>query len=234
MGRFFTEWFINASILAGIGVGLLQLRQELERYNDLREVYLPIAREIRTFAPAEEPDRFYVRCMVNKPLDLRWQYSLPQGVELRYIRQHPTGGGFGSIGSKRGTRSSGRIVDTLQLTVGISERGHAFFKDSSGSGGNEGGYDVKLARFLAEHWNELEFQIAGEDGTASYGTDELVTILQITIPEPVLTHADQVLGSDFAKRLESPILICVGPEDCEDWESLDLNPHLKQRLSHGQ
>lgn len=228
MGRFFIKWFINASILVGIGVGLVQLREELEKTKDLREVYLPLASEIRTFEPADEPGRFYVRCMVNKPLDLRWQYWLPQGVEFRYIRQHPSGSGWGTLGSSKGARASG--LDTIEWTVAISERGHAYFKDSSGGGGNEGGYDFELARFLSEHWHKLEFEIAGEDGTVSYDTNELVTILKITIPEPVLVQANQVLGSDFAKQLETPILICAGPEDCEDWESLNLTAQLKQSL----
>ncbi|HBE67595.1 MAG TPA: hypothetical protein DDW52_05535 [Planctomycetaceae bacterium] len=214
-------WSLNVALLLGIVVGLIKLRYAFDEYDDLRTIYSAI--EVRDFAPGKEGDQIYIRCMVSKPLDLRWQYSLPAGVEFQYMGQFPMHGTVSTIGS---SRSGARVVGNCYMRLKIDQPGVSRVKSDTGKSTAEGGFDAKVFQYLKDNWGELDVQVAGDEGTESFGAGEFIRLMEINVPDDVLKRSKSVLGDSLSKTLETPIFVCIGPEDSQEWATLELNPIL--------
>ncbi|HBE69746.1 MAG TPA: hypothetical protein DDW52_16495 [Planctomycetaceae bacterium] len=221
--RKYIGWCFNTILGFGIALGLLHLNQAFEKYNDIRNLHATI--EIRDFAPGENEERVYVRCMVNKPLDLRWQYSLPPGVELKYKAQLPMRGSVSTIGLRTSTT---RVVDSCYVRLKADEPGESRLKETDGRSLSEAGFDPEVGQFLRDNWDALDIQLAGEDCTESFRYDEFITLMRIDVPAALLTESRRVLEDFQAQSLETPIFICVGEDDCEEWDKLESNPILQR------
>ena len=231
--RAFLAYCVSAVILVNIGYAALALRHQLAVYNKTREVYEPLSDRIRSFNPGDDATKVYVRCMVERPLDLQWSYSLPPGKNLVMIQQSLAAGSFSMVGTVP-TGSNGRYDANCRWAIKADEADSAFFHFGSGSGSSSSGYGEKLARFLRENWDRLDKQIAGREALEALDAEKIITLLRIDVPEEVRQDAPAELGTFWMERLAEPILICIGARDSKEWENLPLNETSREQLGEFQ
>lgn len=174
-------------------------------------VYTPVASELPKFTPGDDPHKFYVRCMVNKPLHLEWAVQTPEGLHCAGISQGYNRSGYAQIRTK-GIYTSSWAVKIV--------REHAYLRVRESGGGSNGGFNVVLARFLKEHWDELEIEIAGVEETSEYAASSIIELGRVQIPEHLIDKLEPNLNTHLFAALKYPILICIGAEGSKAWRDI--------------
>lgn len=212
---------INLLLVGGILWGAIDFYRSSIDYWPVRNAYAPIASAIRRFAPGNDPNKFYVRCMVNKPLHLEWRFSVPAGIppgkEVLCMHQSLSGGGVGRA-EKGAEHTAAWALDVGQIEASLACR--------TGNSGTSHGVDLQIAEFMQEHWDELEIQTLGLEATESVSRDQVVTLRRIDIP-PSLQEA---ASPELASSLNSPIMIVIGVKGISGWDEIPVTSSMQEYL----
>ena len=136
------------------------------------------------------------------PSEILWQVALPANQTWMFQYNMPIGGG--------GTSRWGPHPDNQQMIVRsriikIGDRWTLFVARSQGSGSN--GLVDRVGEFLNQHWDELKVDAAGKGRQASYGVDEVISLLNVRVPASLFSTVRKKLGSYSVRKLkEEPIL----------------------------
>lgn len=197
--------------MAGLVWGCFNLWDSHLRYRLTRQIYSPAANKFRQFNPGDEPDKFYVRCMVNKPLHLEWMVLPPKDAQCIGVTQGYNYHGYSTIGTKKA------FTSRLAVKVGPD---HAYYSFENAGGGSSGGMNPALARFLEQNWDALEIDIAGENETVEFELGSIFELFRLRIPDVLLAEPPPELPPHLVEALKFPLLICIGPDRGNEWKDL--------------
>ncbi|MCR9296582.1 MAG: hypothetical protein NXI32_28045 [bacterium] len=211
-------------MLAGILWGGIALYRDSAAYREVKSVYDRVASEITRFSPGDDPDRIYVRCMVNKPLHLKWQIASPAAAHLIGVRQGLGGSGRATI------QGAQEVICRFAVDLG---HGQAYQQWQLAGSGSSGGIEWELASFLKRHWDELQISVAGEDETQAFDSLQVIDLLRIEFPSSLLRTAEQELSTPLYQQLQSPVLLCLGISDSPGWQEVSGLNDMTRRFMNG-
>lgn len=140
-----------------------------------------------------DPARVHIQALeTDDPMHFAWRMYYP----ANYTQLIASRDGVGSSWSSDANEFIGR------LRFRMSDQGYLDCYEHF-SGGSSRGSVVSgpTAKFLVEHWNELQIEQLGADGLAVIDPKETVTLLQITIPEELQAKATRTLGTPIESHL---------------------------------
>lgn len=159
----------------------------------------------------DDPSRIHVVTVADDgPNELLWRVFLP--AEHTWTTNLHRGSGGWNSHSRYSSSSPADMLVRFRVTE--SEKGWTSFL-VHGNGSHSTSMSDELGEFLDEHWRELQIQIAGSDGELNLGTDQVVTLLSVEVPERLIDLAENDLRPHEVKGLrDDPIIkIEIGSEE---------------------
>lgn len=208
--RFMIRPLWYALLVGLMALGLWTLVRDRRELGDLRRESDRLGAIVGEM-DMRDPSRIHIVNVADDgPNELLWRVFLPAGHSWMTTRQMASGGR-----SSHHQSSSSSSADMLvRYRLREDEKGWSTFL-VHGSGSSSSSIQEEIGEFLDEHWNELHVQIAASERQLDVGTDEVVTLLSIEVPQELMELAEAKLKPHIVARLkEAPVMkIEIGSEE---------------------
>jgi len=136
----------------------------------------------------EDPEKYLVtRIDTGDPAHFLWRCYYPKQINVTERLEIGHNGSSQVIG--RSSTVAGEFLhrcrfnfDQSRITVHVMGRR---------GGGRQQVANGEFAQFLKDHWEELEFDLLGQNGTVEVSTDEVLNFITIRIPQSLLADLKQ-------------------------------------------
>ena len=156
-----------------------------------------------------------VAIQTDEPYHVAWRFFSPEDQSIM-MKIETASGGQGSVSGT--VRSQSETVIRSRFTFEDNSVRH-FVRTPSGAL-TSAMFGAEGAKFFKAHWDQLQIEGVGFEGTETFDPEEVIEWLRVTIPKELLPKAAEAIGRD-AKTLETQplILLRLGtPEAFEDAE----------------
>lgn len=168
--------FINVALAVVLAFGAMLAMQANRRKVELQDEFNQLVAK-HGWLPVDDKDKIHlIRLDTDDPMHFRWRVYQPAKQALQW--KSPSSSSSGSSSQER------NFISQVRFRFIDEERVDVFYSHASGSGRGSI-WNGPGAKFLREHWDELEITVAGGDGLESYGPDELATLIEVRIPDPL-------------------------------------------------
>lgn len=163
--------------------------------------------------PEASPDHFQIlRLPTNEPWHLTWRFRKPQNRQMVVTTQNSFGGGSSS--GRAMISAGGDYESIIRFRIDFDRPQMRCFLKHPGGSSTTGQGDLKTAKYFREHWDELEIETVSATEVESFGPDEVVDLVRITVPEGFGEGMDIHLPSD-----RTCLLIRFGTQEAFDKEA---------------
>ncbi len=186
---------LNAVLLIATLIGGVLAHQACRRHQRLLAEREQLEEQVGCLR-IEDPSKMYVRALeTGEELHFAWRVYFPAGFSLR--TENSNGGSTWS--SKRPDATE--FIARVRLRERYDGRLNVFTKQANGSGRLALG-DPRLAELLRDRWDEVQAEQLGSDGSVAIDTDEVATLLRLTLSEDLKREAREKLSKSLATRFQ--------------------------------
>lgn len=157
-----------------------------------------------------DPSQIAVRCIQHSaPVDFSWRIYVPAGVGLATGYSMAAGGG----GFSSGAAATEPFQQLVRLRL-LEEQGRYTLFLLHASGSAVSSLPDMLVQFIQRHANELTITVAGRDEQLTVSRNQVITLLEIEVPESLMPQAKDELKPYLFKQLkQGPLLrVEIGPQ----------------------
>jgi hypothetical protein len=201
--------FINIILMLITLAGVGMLLRQRSAHSTVRSEFDRLSKQYGVLDVAN-PDNYYVTFVETEdPHCFRWRVYVPPINNM--VEKLITKSG-GSSSSTSGGGFEG--VEYLHLCrIRFEPQCRVYVRGQFGSSTSSIS-DEKVARFVEDHWGELNIDILATEGPVEIDRDKPVRLMTIRIPDDLLDEFVELIGPDshYAKRpewMERPILQVV-------------------------
>jgi hypothetical protein len=192
------QWVIVAAILVG---GALAIRSG-QKHSGLRAEYRRLATAVGELN-VEDPEKIWIVALdTGDPMHFAWRVYLPANFKLQV---NHSSGSFSSSYS-----------DPMEFIARVRFRGddddaiHVYKQFGSGSSLMRYAHN-ESARFVRDHWEQLQVEQLGADGMVAVDREEAVDLFRIRLPDTLREQAQAELPKHSVARLSYHVTL--NPKD---------------------
>lgn len=192
---------LNLLILIVAIAGIVMSVRIFPKHQRLQEKYRQLSKVVAEF-DSEDGQIAAISLTTNEEMHFAWRVSLPEGDQFITQSELVTGS-WGSMQTQSGE-------STFRVRLRREKENMRVFVKSAGSS-TSGIGPKRFADFIEQRWGEFLIETVPEGQQANSDSDEILTLLKVTVPERLLDQLADASGRPIERLASQPlILVRVG------------------------